>query len=73
MKITMETRVKAPVNHVWVARDISLDITQWHAPNEDWHATASTVELRDAGRLLARMEAIDSSMDFDFDVFPRLC
>lgn len=67
MKISIETRVKAPVNKVWAAWNTPEDIMQWNAASADWHTTSSTVDLREGGRFLARMEAKDGSMGFDFE------
>jgi len=67
MKISIETRVKAPVDKVWAAWNTPEDIIQWNAASEDWHTTQSTVDLREGGRFCARMEAKDGSMGFDFE------
>lgn len=67
MKITVETLVKAKLDRVWFAWNNPADIKQWNAPQDDWHTTASTVDLREGGRFLARMEAKDGSEGFDFE------
>jgi uncharacterized protein YndB with AHSA1/START domain len=67
MKISIETRVKAPIDKVWAAWNTPEDIIQWNAASEDWHTTQSTVDLREGGRFCARMEAKDGSMGFDFE------
>lgn len=67
MKITVETRVKAPLNTVWDAYSNPEDIMQWNAAQEDWHTTRSTVDLREGGKFLSRMEAKDGSVGFDFE------
>lgn len=66
MKITVETRVKADLNTVWDAYNTPEDIMQWNAAQEDWHTTRSTVDLREGGTFLSRMEAKDGSVGFDF-------
>ena len=66
MKITVETRVKAPVEEVWRAWTTPVDIKQWNAASDDWHTTAATVDLRVGGAFSSRMEARDGSMGFDF-------
>jgi uncharacterized protein YndB with AHSA1/START domain len=43
------------------------DIKQWNSAQEDWHTTKSTVDLREGGKFLARMEAKDGSAGFDFE------
>lgn len=67
MKITVETLVKADLDKVWDAWNTPEDIRQWNAAQEDWHTTKSTVDLREGGKFLARMEAKDGSVGFDFE------
>jgi uncharacterized protein YndB with AHSA1/START domain len=67
MKITVETLVKAPLDKVWDAWNNPEDIKQWNSAQEDWHTTESTVDLREGGKFLARMEAKDGSVGFDFE------
>ena len=66
MKITVETVVKADVNAVWAAWNSPEDIKQWNAASDDWHTTASSVDLRVGGQFSSRMEAKDGSFGFDF-------
>lgn len=66
MKITVETRVAAPVEAVWRAWTTPDDIKQWNAASDDWHTTAATVDLRVGGAFSSRMEAKDGSFGFDF-------
>lgn len=66
MKITIETTVAAPVEEVWRAWTTPDDIKQWNAASDDWHTTASTVDLRAGGAFSSRMEAKDGSFGFDF-------
>ncbi|HTJ30709.1 MAG TPA: SRPBCC family protein [Acidobacteriaceae bacterium] len=66
MKITVETKVAAPIEEVWKAWNTPEDIKQWNAASDDWHTTASTVDLREGGSFSSRMEAKDGSMGFDF-------
>ena len=66
MKITVETKVAAPIEKVWHTWTTPEDIKQWNTASEDWHTTASTVDLRVGGSFSARMEAKDGSMGFDF-------
>ena len=66
MKITVETKVAAPVEKVWSAWTTPEDIKQWNAASDDWHTTKSTVDLRVGGVFSSRMEAKDGSMGFDF-------
>ena len=65
-KITVETLVAAPIQHVWRAYTTPADIKQWNAASDDWHTTSAAVDLRVGGAFSARMEAKDGSMGFDF-------
>ena len=65
-KITVETKVAAPVGQVWSAYTTPEDIKQWNAASDDWHTTKSTVDLRVGGEFTSRMEAKDGSFGFDF-------
>ena len=67
MKITVETVVNAPLKQVWDAWNNPADIKQWNAAQDDWHTTRSTVDLREGGKFLSRMEAKDGSVGFDFE------
>lgn len=67
MKITVETLVKAKLNKVWDAWNSPVDIEQWNTAQDDWHTTRSTVDLREGGTFLSRMEAKDGSEGFDFE------
>lgn len=66
MKITLETKVVAPVEDVWRAWNTPDEIKQWNAASEDWHTTNATVDLRVGGAFLSRMESKDGSSGFDF-------
>jgi uncharacterized protein YndB with AHSA1/START domain len=65
-KITVETKIAAPVDRVWRAWNTPEDIKQWNAASDDWHTTKSAVDLRVGGTFSSRMEAKDGSMGFDF-------
>ncbi len=66
MKITVETLVKAKINKVWDIWNNPADIKVWNTPQDDWHTTRSTVDLREGGMFFSRMEAQDGSVGFDF-------
>lgn len=55
------------MSEVWSAWNSPEDIRQWNAASDDWHTTQSTVDLREGGRFLSRMEARDGSAGFDFE------
>ncbi|HYC46980.1 MAG TPA: SRPBCC family protein [Burkholderiales bacterium] len=67
MKITVETVVNAKLSTVWDVWNDPADIKQWNAAQDDWHTTRSTVDLREGGTFLSRMEAKDGSAGFDFE------
>jgi uncharacterized protein YndB with AHSA1/START domain len=66
VRITVETKIGAPIGQVWRAWNTPDDIKQWNAASDDWHTTKSAVDLRVGGTFSARMEAKDGSMGFDF-------
>ena len=67
MKITVATRIAAPITEVWRAYTSPEDIKQWNAASADWHTTAAAVDLRVGGKFSSRMEARDGSFGFDFE------
>lgn len=66
MKISVKTRVAAPISTVWNAYTSPDAIKQWNAASDDWHTTHATVDLRVGGLFSSRMEAKDGSFGFDF-------
>ncbi len=73
MKITIEAIVKSDLHAVWRAWNNPEDIKQWNAASDDWHTTASVVDLREGGRFSARMEAKDGSEGFNFEgIYTRI-
>ncbi len=66
MKITVETKVRAPSEQVWQDYTTPEDIVQWNAASEDWHTIRASVDLRVGGEFSSRMEAKDGSVGFDF-------
>lgn len=67
MKITVEILVKAELSRVWNAWNDPADIKQWNSAHPDWHTPHATVDLREGGKFLSRMEAKDGSVGFDFE------
>jgi uncharacterized protein YndB with AHSA1/START domain len=65
-KITVETTVHAPVDKAWHCWTTPDCITQWNAASDDWHSPSARNDLREGGKFVARMEAKDGSMGFDF-------
>ncbi len=72
-KITIETVVNAPLARVWDAWNDPAAIQEWNTAQDDWHTTASEVDLREGGTFRSRMEAKDGSAGFDFEgVYTRV-
>ncbi|HZO01440.1 MAG TPA: SRPBCC family protein [Burkholderiales bacterium] len=67
MKITVETVVRADLSKVWNAWNNPEDIQQWNSASDDWHTPRSTVDLREGGKFVARMESKDGAEGFDFE------
>lgn len=67
MEITIETVVKAPIERVWADWNDPRAIERWNAASDDWHTPEARVDLREGGKFVARMEARDGTMGFDFE------
>jgi uncharacterized protein YndB with AHSA1/START domain len=67
MKITVSTRVTAPIAEVWRAYTTPEDIMAWNTASDDWHTTSASVDRREGGAFSSRMEAKDGSVGFDFE------
>ena len=65
MKITVETKVAAPIERVWQAWTAPEDIQCWNAASPEWHCPSAAIDLRPGGRFTYRMEARDGSAGFD--------
>ncbi|MCI0597756.1 SRPBCC family protein [Candidatus Parcubacteria bacterium] len=64
--ITVETRIRAPIEKIWRDYTSPEAIKVWNAASNDWHTTRAENDLRVGGRFLSRMEAKDGSAGFDF-------
>ncbi len=64
--ITIENVVNAPVKKVWDYWTKPEHITQWNNASDDWHTPWVKADFREGGNFVARMEAKDGSMGFDF-------
>ena len=65
-RITVETVVNAPVEKVWNTWNEPEHIKAWCHASDDWHAPASTNDLRTGGTFSTTMAAKDGSFSFDF-------
>ena len=64
--ITVENTIGAPVEKVWETWTKPEHITQWNYASDDWHSPRAENDLRVGGNFVARMEAKDGSIGFDF-------
>lgn len=64
--ITVETLVNATVGNTWHAWVTPEHIVKWNAASDDWHTPRASMDLKIGGELIARMEAKDGSVGFDF-------
>ena len=64
--ITIENTINAPVEKVWEYWTKPEHIIKWNSASEDWHTPRAENDLRVGGSFVARMEAKDGSMGFDF-------
>jgi uncharacterized protein YndB with AHSA1/START domain len=65
-RISIETVVRAPPADAWKAYTAPEAIMQWNQASPEWHCPSASVDLREGGRHIARMEARDGSFGFDF-------
>ena len=66
-QITVETTVHALVKTVWEKWTNPKDIMRWNNALDNWHTTRVENDIRIGGKFMARMEAKDGSMGFDFN------
>lgn len=64
--ITVQTRIKAPVEKVWSCWTEPTHIVNWCAASDDWHAPFAQNDLREGGKFVTTMAARDNSTSFDF-------
>ena len=67
MKISVATRVQAPLEKAWTAWTSPQHITQWNFASADWCCPSAQLDLTPGSRFVYRMEAKDGSFGFDFD------
>ncbi|WP_373355628.1 SRPBCC family protein [Pseudoroseicyclus sp. CXY001] len=66
-KITVDALIDAPPARAWAAYVEPEHITEWNFASDDWCCPSASNDLRPGGRYVARMEAKDGSMGFDFE------
>lgn len=67
MKVCIGVRIERDIKAVWLAWNNPDSIIEWHSASDDWHVTASRVDLRVGGEFCHRMAAKDGSIEFDFN------
>lgn len=65
-KITITTRIEAPIEKIWRYWTQPEHIKQWAHASDDWVAPSATNDVRVNGKFTTRMEAKDGSTGFDF-------
>jgi uncharacterized protein YndB with AHSA1/START domain len=66
-KIIVSAIVLASKQKVWDYYTKPQHITKWNFANPSWHCPSASNDMQIGGRYIARMEARDSSLGFDFD------
>lgn len=66
-RITVETIVETSPDKVWHCWTTPDCIMQWNAASDDWHTPRASMDLKEGGKFLSRMEAKDGSAGFDFE------
>lgn len=64
--ITVETKIKAPIERVWELWTDPEHIVNWNFASDDWFCPSAKNDLRPGGEFNWRMEARDRSAGFDF-------
>lgn len=65
--IKVEATIGIPVEKVWEFWNNPQHIVNWNYASEDWYCPKAENDLREGGKLKARMEAKDGSSGFDFE------
>lgn len=66
-KITINVTVSADRKKSWNYYTQPEHITQWNFADPSWHCPSASNDMTVGGRYVARMEAKDGSIGFDFD------
>lgn len=64
--IRIETHVPVAPATAWGAYTTPDAVTRWNFASAEWCCPSADIDLRAGGRYVARMEARDGSMGFDF-------
>jgi uncharacterized protein YndB with AHSA1/START domain len=66
-KITIQATILANKLKVWDYYTSPEHITKWNFADPSWHCPTASNDLKVGGRYVARMEAKDGSVGFDFE------
>lgn len=64
--ITVNATINAPIEKVWKYWTEPDHIVHWNNASDDWYTPWVKADFREGGNFVARMEARDGSMGFDF-------
>jgi len=64
-KLTVYTRIKGSMEHVWNCFNQSEHINNWNFASDDWHCPKSQIDLKVGGEFSHTMAAKDGSFAFD--------
>ena len=65
-RITVQTKIQAPIKNVWEYYTQPEHITEWNFASDEWCCPKAKNDLQKGGEFDLRMEAKDGSMGFDF-------
>jgi uncharacterized protein YndB with AHSA1/START domain len=66
-RITIESAIDAGIDKVWKYYNEARHIVNWNFASDTWCCPRVESEFNVGGRYVARMEAKDGSMGFDFE------
>ncbi len=66
-KISIASAIDARIDKVWKYYNEAQHIVNWNFASDSWCCPRVESDFKDGGRYLARMEARDGSMGFDFE------
>ncbi len=66
-KIQIQCTVDSQLQKAWDYYTQPEHLTKWNFASDDWHCPYATNEVKEGGKLVARMEAKDGSFGFDFE------
>ncbi|MBE99537.1 SRPBCC family protein [Flavobacterium coralii] len=66
-KITIKANVNADADKAWQYYTHPEHITKWNFASDDWQCPWAENDMKPGGKYIARMEAKDGSMGFDFE------